>query len=88
VEKFSKKIIEYIARSGFKVWQDKNFRRMVDFKNLSQTEQDRIFNEIEVTGLGLLALYLDDAIGKEEFAEIQLELANLQKAARINTRRV
>lgn len=80
-EELSKKLVKHIAESGFKFWRGKEFRKMIDFENLSQTEQDRIFNEVEVTGLGLLMLHLDDIINKVEFTERQLEFANLQKAA-------
>lgn len=49
-----------VAKVSFMLWEKKEFREMIDFDNISQTEQDRIFNELEVSFLGLFYLYLDN----------------------------
>ncbi len=42
-----------ISQGSFDFWQDEKFRQQIDFEKISQTEQDRIFNELEVSVLGL-----------------------------------
>lgn len=49
------------ASESFEFWQRKDFRLYVAFDSLSQTEQDRIFNELEVSLLGLFILQFDYA---------------------------
>ena len=75
----AKSLVLDISQSGFEFWQDKDFRNLVSFETLSQTEQDRIFNEVLVTGLGLLALYLDNAKSEVALTEHQIYFNNLQK---------
>lgn len=57
-----KKLAQVAAGSSFEFWQRKDFRLYVNFQSLSQTEQDRMFNELEVSILGLFNLSLDYAI--------------------------
>jgi len=42
------RIAQLVANSAFEFWQRKDFRLYVKFHALSQTEQDRMFNELEV----------------------------------------
>lgn len=56
---------------------------MVDFDNISQTEQDRIFNEIEVSFLGLFLIYLDNLhqqfalkVEKDQIKKLQIAAQN------------
>lgn len=58
----AKNIGQMIASESFEFWSRKDFRLYIDFDSLSQTEQDRIFNELEVSTLGLFTLQLDQAI--------------------------
>lgn len=44
------------AGSAFHLFRDKQFRQSAGFDQLSQTEQDRIFNELMVAGLVLIML--------------------------------
>jgi hypothetical protein len=59
----SKRLAKYVASVSFEFWQRKDFRLYTNFAKLSQTEQDRIFNELEVTILGLFVLRFDYALG-------------------------
>ena len=61
-----KNLAQVAASSSFEFWQRKDFRLYVNFQSLSQTEQDRMFNELEVSVLGLFALSLDYAISIAE----------------------
>lgn len=56
------KIAQMIASDSFELWQRKDFRMYIEFHKLDQTEQDRIFNELEVSLIGLYVLRLDQAI--------------------------
>jgi hypothetical protein len=44
------------ASMGFQLFRDKKFRKLAGFGRLSQTEQDRIFNELVVADLVLIML--------------------------------
>jgi hypothetical protein len=45
--------------AAFHLFKDKRFRKLADFDRLSQTEQDRIFNELVVANLVLIMLVFD-----------------------------
>ena len=64
----SKNLAQYVASSSFDFWQRKDFRLFIDFNNISQTEQDRIFNELELSIIGLFVLKFEHALltAKEE----------------------
>ena len=47
------------AGAAFKLFRDKQFRKLAGFNRLSQTEQDRIFNELVAANLALVMLLLD-----------------------------
>lgn len=60
LNKLGQTLANVVARVSFMLWQKEDFREMIDFDKISQTEQDRIFNELEVSFLGLFYLYLDN----------------------------
>ena len=60
IKKLGKAFAKVVPRVSFMLWEKKKFRKLIDFDNISQIEQDRIFNELEVTFLGLFYLYLDN----------------------------
>ena len=60
LDKLGQALANVVARVSFMLWEKKEFREMIDFDKISQTEQDRIFNELEVSFLGLFYLYLDN----------------------------
>ncbi len=60
LNKVSQGLASVVAKVSFQLWQEEKFRELIDFDNISQTEQDRIFNELEVSFLGLFYLYLDN----------------------------
>lgn len=49
-------LAEAIAHFAYKIWDLSEFRELVNFEQISQQEQDRIFNELEVTAVGLVIL--------------------------------
>jgi hypothetical protein len=52
--------VKIAATHGFMAFQDKEFRRLINFDSQSKVEQDRIFNELVATALILLmALYVN-----------------------------
>jgi hypothetical protein len=55
------KTVQGIAQWSFDLWQLADFREFIKFDDISQTEQDRIFNELQVTALGLVIFQLEDA---------------------------
>ncbi|OGD65255.1 hypothetical protein A2215_01025 [Candidatus Berkelbacteria bacterium RIFOXYA2_FULL_43_10] len=76
----ARKITEKIASSAFKLFRDKKFRRLVELEKFDQTEQDRIFNEIVISGIALGYLFFDTLSERPEyendvyFPEIKIEL--------------
>lgn len=60
LKKLGKGLAEVVAKVSFMLWEKKEFREFIDFDNISRPEQDRIFNELEVSFLGLFYLYLDN----------------------------
>lgn len=71
---------QIIGQASFDFWQDQTFRNLVNFDNLSQTEQDRIFNELEVSALGLFSLNLDQAIKSAKSNEQEMFYIKLKPA--------
>src|SRR4030065_1543436 len=82
-EELAKAITEKIANMSFGLFKNEDFRNMNNFKKIDITEQDRIFNEIIVSGLAL-AIMMFEAMEnkaksekiKESYSEIQVELAS------------
>lgn len=48
-----------VAKRAFRLFREKDFRLPLNFEKLDQTEQDRIFNEIVISGLSLVYLMLE-----------------------------
>lgn len=57
----TKNLAKAVAGMAFEFWERKDFRLFVLFEKISRTEQDRMFNELEVSLLGLLVLMLEHA---------------------------
>lgn len=79
-EALSFEITKKIADFSFKFFRNKKFRHMIEFGSLEEIEQDRIFNEILVSGLCLSILMFrmgrDMTEGKKrgELNELQMEM--------------
>jgi len=75
-------VTDLIAKASFFLYRDKGFRRAVDdFDSMEQEEQDRIFNEIVVSGIALAILmyqmFADTAQNDEKklyFLELRTEM--------------
>jgi len=52
-------LVHAAAGSAFHLFHDKQFRRLASFEQLSQAEQDRIFNELVVASVVLIMLALE-----------------------------
>jgi len=52
-------LVQAAAGLAFQLFQDKQFRRLAYFEQLSQIEQDRIFNELVVAFIVLIMLVLE-----------------------------
>lgn len=71
-------LVQAAAGSAFHLFQDKQFRRLAGFHQLSQIEQDRIFNELVVASLVLIILILE-APDLKVAAEFRGYLSDLKK---------
>ncbi len=52
-------LVHAAGGSAFQLFQDTQYRRLAGFEQLSQVEQDRIFNELVVASLVLIMLVLE-----------------------------
>lgn len=77
-----KNIAQIVAEASFKIWQEKDFREMIKFNNISQTEADRMFNELELTALGLFILHLDRVSSKTADETKRIVFKGLQENIR------
>lgn len=75
----SQNLAKGITSWSFEFWQRKDFRLYIKFAGLSQTEQDRIFNELEVSLLGLFVLHLENAVTQSSAPEQKIVFSGLQK---------
>jgi hypothetical protein len=66
------------AGAAFQLFRDKHFRQLAHFEQLSQTEQDRIFNELVVSFVVLIMLVLE-APDLRVARELQHYLGDLNK---------
>jgi hypothetical protein len=55
----STNLAQFVASSSYAFWERKDFRLYTEFANISQSEQDRLFNELQVSVLGLFIVHLD-----------------------------
>lgn len=60
VDETGRRLIDFVLKSAFEVFKDEEFRRYFDFFRQRKEEQDRLFNELSLTGLCLLLFNLDD----------------------------
>ena len=72
-------LAQVVASASFDFFQRKDLRLYVDFDNLSQTEQDRIFNELELSVLGLFVLYFDYEVNQASLEEKKIVFSSLRK---------
>lgn len=77
----AQKIIELVAKKSFGLFKKRAFRKPLNWDGLSPEEQDRIFNEIVISGITLAALMSDsmanEVKGKNSeqyFRELSMEI--------------
>lgn len=77
----ARRMTEKTAELAFKLFRDENFRQLNNFKEINQVEQDRIFNEIVVSGIVLTILIFENLENKSQnkknnqfYSEMQMEL--------------
>ncbi len=72
---------EKIAKQAFNLFNNKDFRQLNNFERIDQVEQDRVFNEIVVSGIVLAILIFEKLNDKSQnkkynqfYLEMQMEL--------------
>ena len=53
-------LAEIVAKISLTLYQKDDFRELISFEEISRPEQERIFNELQVSFLGLMVLYLEN----------------------------
>lgn len=79
IAEISKNLAQFVASQSFEFWQRKDFRLYVEFGNISKEEQDRMFNELEVSLLGLFTFKLRDSYSQNSKDEKKLVLSAIEK---------
>ena len=81
IKKSGENLANVVSETSFELWQTEEFKQMVNFDKISQLEQNRIFNELLLTALGLFFLHLDHVLKisqtknqKQLFKLLQTEL--------------
>lgn len=74
----AQKMLEIISHSSFTFWKQKEFREMVSFDDISQTEQDRIFNELVVSGVVFLMFILDSYVADQDANERRIVMSKVR----------
>lgn len=80
LEAKSRHLVLFGANRALAVFPDKEFRRLAKFNQISEGEQNRIFNELTVTNLILLMLTLDQLAREAEGQERRGYLLALRQA--------
>lgn len=80
ISKTAENFVQFLAHASFDFWEQNEFRKLINFDSITQTEQDRIFNELEVSVLGLFVLNLDYAILHSKADEQELFYSRLRGA--------
>lgn len=76
-EQLARAITEKIANSSFVFFKDENIRSLLNFEKISVTEQDRIFNEILVSGITIAILIfatLENKTKNERIKQFHIEM--------------
>ncbi len=79
-ERIGTGLAEVVAQISFMLYQKPEFRETISFDKITQTEKDRIFNELQVSFLGLLVLYLENLDKDIKNEDIPLDLSRLKDA--------
>lgn len=74
----AEKLVGLTSQSSFNFWQQKDFRGLVNFDSISQTEQDRIFNELVVTGIVFLMFILDSFVENIDVTEKKIVMSKVR----------
>ena len=59
-KKLAEKLVRMVCHSAFGFFKDEEVRKMLNFSSLEQGERDRIFNELELSGLCLIMFMVED----------------------------
>src|SRR3989338_3894595 len=81
MEAKSRRLVIFGSNRALAIFQDKDFRRLSNFSQIGEGEQNRIFNELTVTNLILLMLILDQLAQEAEGQERKGYLLALRQAA-------
>lgn len=74
----SKEIVKNIVASGsYDLWRQKEFRDSINFFKIGAREQDRIFNELEVTALGYVTFFLEERLTNKRHKDNYVVYANV-----------
>lgn len=65
-KEFAGKLVEEaVAVKSYSLWKDSEFRKLANFAKLNNRQQDKIFNDLQVTALLYVYLFLEERSGKD-----------------------
>jgi len=60
-KEFAGKLVrESVAMKSYSLWKDSQFRHLISFSELTNKQQDKIFNDLQLTALFYVLLFLED----------------------------
>ncbi len=64
-KEFANKLVrESVAIKSYSLWKDTQFRELIGFYNLTNKQQDKIFNDLQLASLLYVLLFLEDRAKK------------------------
>ena len=61
---------DIVSIKSYALWSDNQFREFIDFVKITNKQQDKIFNDLQVTALLYLLLFLDERANKNDASSI------------------
>lgn len=66
-KEFAGKLVgEAVAVKSYSLWKDNEFRKLINFMKLTNKQQDKIFNDLQVTALLYVCLFLEEKSEKDD----------------------
>jgi len=81
-KEFAGKLVkEIVATKSYSLWKDSTFRRLIGFSQISNKQQDKIFNELQVTALLHILFFLEEKSGGDKEQAVYANIAEYIESA-------
>jgi len=59
-EKISEELVKFVLNSAFDVFRDRGFRKNFNFREMTQVQRDKVYNELSISALCFTMFLIDD----------------------------